>query len=1301
MSENEVRKKRSVRSSSIVLAIVLAVLVVAFVVLRTDFFARAVGRLVTERLLGGTHFSVGFDKVEGSMLEDVTLKGVKVRYEGPGTPFDLFRAEELSLRYNLVTLIRRESRIADIVMIKPVLRLKADSTGSFMLPVSGGPSKGLPVFDIDRFSIEDGRAIIESAEGSNAVDDVNVIGSIRSSRSSLALTVVRASARDEHRHVGLRNLRGAVVLSREVPPKGAPTKPVTRVTLDSLSVVLNESAITCSGSIVPSTRQFDVLVDAQPLDVGEITGLLGMETSHYGVIEGAFTVKGKPERFRLAGKIDGLLSGYALRQFDVDLLREKDSIKLYSFSGDINGAHVDGHGSYALATPNVLTVDMAIRDLDLSKGFLPKRELPETRFTGKAELTYRVQGEALSFSLRLGEGNFKGLPFAKAVIRGSYAADTLKVEDVFLSDPEYTLEANGTIVGDSTVSLFFNVASTARSSIFRYFGIEQYRADVRLNGRWEGSFGAYDLRLSGTCGDFTYHGVLVPNGEMRLAIEKEASYTVFFDLEGPGCRIGPVDFTAISLSLEYHGGTMSIKKLTLTREDFEADIAADVEEGGKETSVRFKECSLDALGERWVAGGAFTILIADSLLRFDDLQFHSRAGAAYIDGTFGTRSNIVRGRFAFDRFDLGLLNRSGLLRLPVGGKLRGAITCSGPYTDPDAALDVAVTGGLIDTVVVDSLRLKAQYARGLLAVDSLLIASPAGSLDLAGKASGMPVRDLIRRGPVELGGMTLAIKLSCRDLDIVPLVSLAGIRAVTGGRLNGSISVDDSLVHPLVSFTGRIEKLSLSSFTIPAIDCEVKLDRSELVADGTLHMSPTDEGAFHGAVPVSPARFLYSLDRVRPVSLVLNLPRGDLAAMPGVTDVVAEAAGQYSGQLRVTGTVTSPHLNGELRIRGASLRLSGMEEKYRQVNATVRLQDTLVTVAELNGKEGKKGTLDCSGSIILEGWKPGRYHLTANLNDFLLASMPNVLAIVSGTLRIDSRLEEGKVIPAITGSCEVKSSELSYDISSFSSSQQTASAGPPTWFAAVDLKVPGNTWVRTPDARVELQGDITLRHDDKGTYLSGELNLVRGWFNVYNNKFNITSGKLQFILAGSTRPVIDIEAETPDPEGNMIYLTFQWHQDDLQPRLSLRDENPAYSETDIWKMLGGGVVAQEGQGTSWSARNTAQGLAANYIERLLNSQMEGLTIEVESGSAANPTPGMEDFSNTRIGIGKYLSEGLYVKYKQGLSISTAREIDVEYRISNLFLLRSEMIRYSEKTIQGNSPQTSDEISVDLKFRWEF
>jgi hypothetical protein len=1295
------KKKRSIRWFSVALGVLLAVIVVFFLGLRTNFFARGVGKYASDYLLRGTPFSISVEKVEGSVFQDVTLEGVKVHYQGTDLSFDLFRADEISIRYNLLTLMKRKPHVGDISMSKPVLRIKADSLGNFILPSFGSGGRELPQFEVVRFSIEDGHLIVQGTEKADVLSTVNVVGSIRSTGSELDLAIAQGSAENESRGFALRSLKGRVALLKYAAGKDAAAGPATRIKFDSLAVVLKESAFTCSGLFVPSTKLMDLAITAAPVEIEEIARILHVETSHEGVIRGTFTVKGKPEWFSLAGMMTGVLLGYALEDFQIDLLREGRLIKLERLSGTLNGAHVEGTGEYTLEAPNVLSLDLDVRGVDLSNGFVRGKKLPETRFNGKIGLGYRVQSEELSFALDLGEGDFRGFPFTGARVRGSYASDTLTLDDILLSHPTHTVSARGTIAGDSAISFFFNVECAARDPLFSYFDIEEYRGDARLNGRWEGTLDAYDLRMSGACANLKYHAAEVAEGEVKLAIEKNHDYAVQFDLDGPRCRIGPASFDGISLSLEYRGDTTTIKKLSLSRKDFKADVTAAIAQERDEIAIRVKDCLLDALGETWVGGGAFAVFIGDSLVRFHDLQFHSKAGAAYVDASLGTKTKSLAGRFSFDRLGLDLLNRSGLLATPLAGKARGSIVCSGAFGDPELDLNIAVGGGRFDTVVVDTLRLRAAYAKGRFAIDTLLVVSPTGSLNLGGVVAGVPVREVVHDARSALSRATVAVESSCRDLDIGPLLSLAGVRAVSGGTLTGTISVTDSLAHPLVSFRGRINGLSARSFKIPPIDCDVTLSREKLTTEGRLLLSPTYEGSFHGVLPLVPARFLYGLDRVRPVVLELSVPEGDLGALPSITDFVAEAAGRCSGRLMVTGTVVAPHLHGDLRLKGASMRLSGMEERYNEVNAAVRLEDTLITISGLTGKEGKKGTFNGSGWIALEGWKPARYNLVANVDEFVVASLSNVLAIVSGTIRVTTRVENGKTLPMLSGSCEVKKSELYYDLGSFSSSSVGGAVEEPTWIAAVDLKIPGNTWIRTPDARVELRGDVTLNHDARGTYLSGELKLVRGWYNVYNNKFSITSGELQFVLAGSSRPVIDIEAETRDPEGRTIYLTFQWHQDDVQPRLSLSHEDPGYSETDIWKMLGGGVVTAQGQDASWDARGTAQNLAANYIERVLNSQMEGITIELEAGAGSHAITGTEDIKDTKIAVGKYISEGLYVKYKQGLSISSARQIEVEYRISDLFLLRSEIIRYYDKAIQGNSPRSSDEINVDLKVRWEF
>lgn len=89
----------------------------------------------------------------------------------------------------------------------------------------------------------------------------------------------------------------------------------------------------------------------------------------------------------------------------------------------------------------------------------------------------------------------------------------------------------------------------------------------------------------------------------------------------------------------------------------------------------------------------------------------------------------------------------------------------------------------------------------------------------------------------------------------------------------------------------------------------------------------------------------------------------------------------------------------------------------------------------------------------------------------------------------------------------------------------------PSWLAEINLDIEGDARIRTPDANVEFLGEVVLFHDRNGTYIRGTLRLHRGWYNIYNNKFRIISGTLVFANAGQFRPIVDIEAETLDPEG--------------------------------------------------------------------------------------------------------------------------------------------------------------------------
>ncbi|MBN1163338.1 MAG: translocation/assembly module TamB domain-containing protein [Candidatus Krumholzibacteriota bacterium] len=1298
-------KSRLMPWVSLILGLLLTAVILFLVIFHTDFFAQNAGRLFTRYLFTGTRFSLSVSSLGGNPLRGVTARGVRIRYQGEDYSYDVMRIEKIRCLYNLRSFFSGSPVVNELTLLKPHLWIKPDSTGNQVFPMGSGDSRGdsrLPVFKVEKLHISSGQIIVQGREKANAARNIDVEASVRSNGEELMMDLFSGRGEDIHQHLACTGINGNIRWVRGAGAEKAGKAGRGLWYLSNLSAELNESVFNLNGLFNPDSMFVDMNVKVDPLDVAEIAEIFQLDTDHYGELQGSLMVKGVPRNIEIKGVVNGIFSGYALEDFDIDLLWDDEFLRFISGRGRLNGVWVDGGGHYSLTPPNILRFDFRTRELNLADGFLPGKSMPETSLNGKIGIQYHPLSGELYFGLDIERGHMAGFPLENALLDGFYARDTLRFNRLEMRSPTLSFNSNGVVAGGDKVKFFFDLRCARGDTIFSYLGIDGYRGDLELNGIWEGSFRQWDLRVHGECAGLTYRNALIPRGEINLAVRKMDTYRVFFDLQGDSCVIGPLDFTGIDLSLEYFDDITLIKRLYLARPGLNAEMWGEVHSGPRDTEITLSEVTLETFAEKWQSSGNFRVQINDSILRFDDLQFHSRQGALYLDCTVDNRLNNIDGIFSFERTGLTLVNRIGLVDWPLEGRVRGRINCSGSLTDPQFQAELEMGESTFDSLAVDSLLLTVSYAHREFLIDSLYLRSPAGGLRLEGRVSGTSVKEIYRERKRALENVILDLEAACDNLSLKPFLDWSNSSPFRDGRFTGNLTLSDSLVHPLVGLEGQVVDLSTEYLIIPVVDMRARLEGDSIQLDGTLAVTSQYKGSVKGSIPLRKEKWFYSLDRSREMFLSLNLPQGDLAGITRMTDLLAESSGKFMAEFRIEGTPSDPVFLGQLELRGANFRFSGMEERFRDVNSRILLEDTLITVASLKGKEGKEGSFSCRGQVLLRGWRPRQYDLTISLDKCLVASIPDLMAIVSGDLKVGTDNSQGKHIPLISGGLDVNKCEIYYNIGDFTSEQKGGTRLPPSWLAEVDLRVTSDTWIKTRDVNVELQGQVTVHHDQKGTYLRGRLNLLRGWYSIYNNKFRVKSGSLEFVYAESFRPVIDIEAETLDPEGRKIFLVLAWHQDDVEPRVSLQHEDPGYSETDIWKMLGGGVIgSSNGEDSGWDAIGTAQNLAANYLERVLNSQMQGVTIELDTSGGSSNTEGGFDENETIVAIGKYLSEGLYVKYKQGLSISTARHIEVEYRISNLFFIRSQLIKYSEKVLPGKSSRSTDEINVDLKLRWEF
>jgi autotransporter translocation and assembly factor TamB len=250
-----------------------------------------------------------------------------------------------------------------------------------------------------------------------------------------------------------------------------------------------------------------------------------------------------------------------------------------------------------------------------------------------------------------------------------------------------------------------------------------------------------------------------------------------------------------------------------------------------------------------------------------------------------------------------------------------------------------------------------------------------------------------------------------------------------------------------------------------------------------------------------------------------------------------------------------------------------------------------------------------------------------------------------------------------------------------------------------DLRIRAQDQVRISNASAELrvQGDVSVIRDTGGLRFRGTVEVPQGRVPLFNNDFAIVEGTLDF----SRRPVepeIDIVAVTEvpisDPSGNFgreleritVYLTGTFSE----PTVRFESEN-GLDEQAILRLLAGFDLNDTAQGAATAGlRDVGLRAGLNFLERALATQIVGIdTIDIETQEA-----GLDQMGGTRIAVGKYLSNSLYLRYAQGLSV-TERDIFLEYQISRRTLFTSEL----KRRLRENGAE--NEFNLDFKFRVKY
>lgn len=473
---------------------------------------------------------------------------------------------------------------------------------------------------------------------------------------------------------------------------------------------------------------------------------------------------------------------------------------------------------------------------------------------------------------------------------------------------------------------------------------------------------------------------------------------------------------------------------------------------------------------------------------------------------------------------------------------------------------------------------------------------------------------------------------------------------------------------------------------------------------------------------------LATLDANVPVNLALDSVPGDrlldlpmqvnftadslpLDALPKFTDAVANVQGRLIGAVAARGTPKHPSLAGRLDLDFASFRIVPMGVTLGDISGVVRLLGDSIAIDTLHGRAGG-GTVAVGGALgVKELARPsfalritgrnalvldteqGRLLADANMTvkgpyeHVVIGGNFNVLNGViyippAGTASIIA-LDDPAVFNVVGDSAEAVESGL---LPSQSPLLQNLEVN-------VALNVARDTWVRSPEANVEIYSPDTLsvhlNPASRSLTMSGTVNTDRGDYTYLGRRFILSHGSVTFTNEPELNPLLQISAAR-DLElagRGTLKISIGIGGTLRNPTITLQsDAQPPISQSDLLSYLAFGQSSSsllQSGGTSGiggtnggTLAGQAAGLAARQLATVaLNVLAKEAQLNLGRSIGADvlnivpadipselPLTRIETvLASTQVEAGKYLNKNTFVVF-QARPTFVAPGARVEYRM---------------------------------------
>ncbi len=559
---------------------------------------------------------------------------------------------------------------------------------------------------------------------------------------------------------------------------------------------------------------------------------------------------------------------------------------------------------------------------------------------------------------------------------------------------------------------------------------------------------------------------------------------------------------------------------------------------------------------------------------------------------------------------------------------------------------------------------------------------------------------------------TIDIQLNADQLQMAALLQPMELGTKISGLTRLKVALSGTARQPILNSQLSVDSLNIDGFDFQQAEASLNYANSSLTFNSDIALN--QQGAFtaKGTAPLhidlSDMKTNFSADSN--ISINAEIKELPLALIQPFIHT-SEVSGLINGAFKFEGSLNEPQPSGNFQLDDGNIRLDEFGIDYRNMKFKTTIEKETVSIDTL-GITTEEGKLTGGGKLYFDSvFYKGRIKestLNIHFDKFNPINHKQINMQLSGDANVSGRKDTivfngdlsipkseihlpallnlfGKVytpeIPTPILVQELEKQQPKIDTTSealpaieFTDSIKSNSFS--NIIGRIKLKIPKNTWIKDPNLRVELSGDLEVLKHPENIEIFGTINVVRGQYELFGRTFIVSEGTVTFEGGEEINPRISVTAtytiKNRDSESKTLAVTAGGSA--LEPTVSFTLDDETITEGDAlsYIIFGRGLnelsVSEQDDVSSVTgetvAKSAAASLLASQLTRFLGSKINVDYIEVKS---------QDNFDNASLEVGKYLTSDIFVSYEQQFGNTdddlSRYEVKLEYEIFRFLFLQ--------------------------------